>query len=73
MPANIETMRTFHEWWSSLPKKIKEDIPIDKKPMLSQVNYVWITSIMNDSKSLNPSTDELLDWIVSGQIDARRK
>ena len=68
-------MRTFKEWWSNLPQNIKEDISIvNEKPLLNQVNYVWLSNVMNNySEEFNPTTEELIEWIVSEQIDARRK
>jgi len=43
------------------------------KPLLNQINWIWVSNMMNKKSELNPSAAELLDWITSGQIDAMRK
>lgn len=43
------------------------------KPLLNQINWIWVNNLMNQKADLNPSSAELLDWVTSGQIDAMRK
>ncbi len=43
------------------------------KPLLNQINWIWVSNLMNKKPELNPSSAELLDWVTSGQIDAMRK
>ena len=43
------------------------------KPLLNQINWIWVNNLMNKKADLNPSSAELLDWVTSGQIDAMRK
>ncbi len=43
------------------------------KPLLNQINWIWVNNLMNKKPDLNPSSAELLDWVTSGQIDAMRK
>jgi hypothetical protein len=43
------------------------------KPLLNQINWIWVNNLMNKKPELNPSSAELLDWVTSGQIDAMRK
>ncbi len=43
------------------------------KPLLNQLNWIWVNNLMNKKAELNPSSAELLDWVTSGQIDAMRK
>ena len=43
------------------------------KPLLNQINWIWVNNLMNKKSDLNPSSAELLDWVTSGQIDAMRK
>jgi len=43
------------------------------KPLLNQVNWIWVQNLMNKKADLNPSAAELLDWVTSGQIEAMRK
>jgi len=67
-------IRTFDEWWNSLPRQLKERYEIDETPQLSHVNYIWVTNLINNvSEELNPTVDELLEWVKSGQLDAKRK
>ena len=41
---------------------------------MNQVNYVWKTNMIEEnSKNLNPTVEEILDWVITDQIDARRK
>ena len=42
------------------------------KPLLNQINWIWIANLMNKKADLNPTSAELLDWVTSGQIDAMR-
>lgn len=45
----------------------------DKKPLLNQINYIWVTNLMNKRLDLNPTSIEVLEWIRTGQIDEIRK
>ena len=68
--------RTFHEWWESLPLEVKEkNIQNSTKiPQLNHINYIWVTNLMNNSSELqNPTVDELVEWIKTGQVDAKIK
>jgi hypothetical protein len=68
--------RTYDEW-------IKTQDPVvvakvrkgdeSNKPLLNQINWIWVNNLMNKKADLNPSSAELLDWVTSGQIDAMRK
>ncbi len=67
-------IRTFDEWWKSLPNQLKEKYEIVKTPQFSHVNYIWVTNLMNNvSTELNPTVEELLEGVKSGQLDAIRK
>ncbi len=68
--------RTFQSWWTSLPKGVKEKFCWNEgdKPHLNQGNYVWVTNMIEgNSKNLNPTVEEILDCVITDQIDARRK
>jgi hypothetical protein len=43
------------------------------KPLLNQINWIWVKNLMDKKPELNPTSAELLDWVTSGQIDAMRK
>ena len=68
--------RSFQEWLNSQDKGIVDKVRAgdeSNKPLLNQINWIWVTNLMNKRADLNPSSAELLDWVTSGQIDAMRK
>ena len=68
--------RTFDQWWSSIPADLRNKVRAGdegNKPLLNQINWVWVKNLMDKKADLNPSAAELLDWVTSGQIDAMRK
>ncbi len=68
--------RSYAEWLAlqdqDLVRKTRADDE-DNKPLLNQINWIWVSNLMNKKSELNPSSAELLDWVTSGQIDAMRK
>lgn len=68
--------RSFQQWLNeqdqSLVAKVRAGDE-DNKPLLNQINWIWVANLMNKKAELNPSSAELLDWVTSGQIDAMRK
>ncbi len=43
-------------------------------PLLNRINYIWVTNLINDSpEEMNPTVKELLEWIKTGQVEAKRK
>ena len=68
--------RSYAEWLAlqdqDLVRKTRADDD-DNKPLLNQINWIWVSNLMNKKSELNPSSAELLDWVTSGQIDAMRK
>ncbi len=68
--------RSFQEWLNaqdqSLVKKVRSGDE-SNKPLLNQINWIWVANLMNKKADLNPTSAELLDWVTSGQIDAMRK
>jgi hypothetical protein len=68
--------RTYDEWIKTLdPALVAKTRAGDEanKPLLNQLNWIWVNNLMNKKPELNPSSAELLDWVTSGQIDAMRK
>ena len=64
-------MRNFLEWKKSLPKEIREEYFQNDIPQINHVNYIWITNLMSSSSdALNPTVDELVEWVKTGQINA---
>ena len=69
-------IRTFSRWFESLPIDLKEQFHYNNKetPPLNLVNYFWVTNLIgNVSEEMNPTVEELLNWIKTGQVEAKRK
>ena len=68
--------RTFQDWLNAQDQAVVAKVRAGdeaNKPLLNQVNWIWVANLMNKRADLNPSSAELLDWVTSGQIDAMRK
>lgn len=68
--------RTFDQWWNTIPADVRTKVRAGdegNKPLLNQINWVWVKNLMDKRADLNPTAAELLDWVTSGQIDAMRK
>ena len=68
--------RTFDDWLASQDQALVAKVRAGdeaNKPLLNQVNWIWVANLMAQKADLNPSSAELLDWVTSGQIDAMRK
>ena len=68
--------RSYDEWIKTqdqaLVAKVRKDDEANK-PLLNQINWIWVVNLMNKKAELNPTSAELLDWVTSGQIDAMSK
>ena len=68
--------RTFQEWLAQQDQALVAKTRAGEeanKPLLNQVNWIWVANLMAQKPDLNPTSAELLDWVTSGQIDAMRK
>ena len=68
--------RTYAEWLASQDQALVAKPRAGdeaNKPLLNQVNWIWVANLMAQKADLNPTSAELLDWVTSGQIDAMRK
>ncbi len=68
--------RTYEEWIKTQDQAVAAKVrkgDETNKPLLNQINWIWVNNLMNKKADLNPSSAELLDWVTSGQIDAMRK
>ena len=68
--------RTFEDWRNTIPEDLRNKVrngDEQNKPLLNQINFIWISNLMQNKPDLNPTARELLDWLVTGQIDAMRK
>jgi hypothetical protein len=68
--------RTYAEWLAQQDQALVAKTRAGdeaNKPLLNQVNWIWVANLMAQKADLNPSSAELLDWVTSGQIDAMRK
>jgi len=68
--------RSYDDWIKQQDKALVSKVRSgdeSNKPLLNQINWIWVANLMNKKADLNPSAAELLDWVTSGQIDAMRK
>ena len=68
--------RSFQDWLGAQDPALVSKVRAgdeNNKPLLNQINWIWVNNLMNQKADLNPSSAELLDWVTSGQIDAMRK
>ncbi len=68
--------RSFQEWLNTQDQSFVSKVRSgdeNNKPLLNQINWIWVKNLMDKKADLNPSSAELLDWVTSGQIDAMRK
>ncbi|MEE8179159.1 MAG: hypothetical protein V3T63_04220 [Nitrosopumilaceae archaeon] len=68
--------RSYDEWIKTQDQSVVAKIRAGdeaNKPLLNQINWLWVKNLMDKKAELNPSAAELLDWVTSGQIDAMRK
>jgi len=68
--------QSYDEWIKKQDQKLVAATRKDdeaNKPILNQLNWIWVKNLMDKKPELNPSSAELLDWVTSGQIDAMRK
>ena len=68
--------RTYDEWIKTqdqaLVTKTRSGDEANK-PLLNQINWIWVANLVAKKPELNPTSAELLDWVTSGQIEAMRK
>ncbi len=68
--------RSYDEWIKSQDQAVVSKVRAGdeaNKPLLNQINWIWVKNLMDKKAELNPTSAELLDWVTSGQIDAMRK
>jgi len=68
--------RSYDDWIKTQDQAVISKVRAgdeSNKPLLNQINWVWVKNLMDKKPELNPTSAELLDWVTSGQIDAMRK
>ena len=68
--------RTYDEWIKTQDKALVAKTRAGdeaNKPLLNQINWIWVANLVAKKPELNPTSAELLDWVTSGQIEAMRK
>ena len=68
--------RSFQDWLNSQDQSVVAKVRAGdeaNKPLLNQINWIWVKNLMDKKADLNPTSAELLDWVTSGQIYAMRK
>ncbi len=68
-------VRTFHQWWESLPSDLKEIYHENGKivPQLNRVNYIWVTNMINDSSGNESNCRRIVRMDKNRQVEAKRK
>jgi hypothetical protein len=67
--------RTFDEWWKSVPADLREKARKGdeaNKPLLNQINYVFLHLHLAGKHDLKPTHDKPKEWLHSGQVDVLR-
>ena len=67
--------RSYQDWIAQQDQALVSKVRAGdeaNKPLLNQINWIWIANLMNKKADLNPTSADLLDWVTSGQIDAMR-
>ena len=68
--------RSYDEWAKTQDQALLAKVRAGdeaNKPLLNQINWIWVANLMAQKADLNPTSAELLDWVTSGQIEAMRK
>ena len=68
--------RSYDEWIKQQDQALVAKVRAgdeSQKPLLNQINWIWVANLMNQKADLPPSSADLHDWVTSGQIDAMRK
>ncbi|ABK78266.1 hypothetical protein CENSYa_1648 [Cenarchaeum symbiosum A] len=68
--------RTYQEWLNTQDPAFVAKVRAgdeNNKPLLNQINWIWVANMMAQKSELNPTSAELLDWVTSGQIEAMRE
>ncbi len=68
--------RSYQDWLKTQDQAVVSKVRAgdeSNKPLLNQINWIWVKNLMDKKAELNPTSAELLDRVTSGQIDAMRK
>ncbi len=68
--------RSYQDWLNTQDQAVVAKVRAGdeaNKPLLNQINWIWVKNLMDKKAELNPTSAELLDWITSKQVDAMRK
>jgi len=67
--------RSFQEWLNPQDQAVVAKTRAGdeaNKPLLNQLNWIWVNNLMNKKADLNPNVAELLEWVTTGQIETAR-
>ena len=71
----ITSMRSFSDWWNTLPSDLAQKARIgdeEDKPLLNQVNYALLQLHLSGKHDAKPTHEELRNWLHSGQVAVLR-
>jgi hypothetical protein len=69
-----ESIRTFYEWWNSIPEELKKASNSDnnnknsENMMVNSINYILLQTEISKMNDIKPTIDELRYWVYSRQI-----
>lgn len=69
----IESIRTFYEWWNSIPEELKKESKCDynnknSENMVNNINYILLKIEISKMTDIKPTIEELRYWVYSRQI-----
>ena len=69
--------KSFKDWWATVPQDLQKKVKGNDdwntyKPLLSEINYVFMAFNTSGKHSMMPSHDDLSSWIKNGEIDVVR-
>ncbi|MFQ5941697.1 MAG: hypothetical protein ACE5KA_08385 [Nitrososphaerales archaeon] len=70
--------RSFKDWWATVPEDLRKKAQGNddwnaNKPILNELNFVWVMLNQTKKHNLMPSGEEVLSWVGNGEIDAMRQ
>jgi hypothetical protein len=66
-------VRTFSEWWNSIPDELKNEADFNfnnenSRNMVNSINYILLKADKSRMNHIKPTIEELKYWIHTGQI-----
>ena len=68
--------RSYDEWIKTQDQALVAKVRAGdeaNKPLLNQINWIWVANLMAQKADLNPTSAELLDWVKIGRASCRER